>query len=101
MADKTMRAFRLAEGAREAKLVDIPVPEIYANEVLVKVVSAGLATGVLKIAAAGRTGQTPMTLGHQIAGIVEKIGPGVERVKIGDRVRVHVRILMGRSLSQS
>jgi propanol-preferring alcohol dehydrogenase len=35
-----------------------------------------------------RIGFTPLILGHEIAGVVSALGPGVENVKVGDRVGV-------------
>ena len=95
MTDRQMRAFRVPEGAREPRLEHIDVPKIREREVLVKVHSAGLVTGVLKIVAAGRTGKLPLTLGHQVAGVVEEVGEGVENIHVGQRVRVHPALSCG------
>jgi propanol-preferring alcohol dehydrogenase len=37
----------------------------------------------------------PLTLGHEVAGIVEKIGPQVTNVRIGERVCLHYNITCG------
>lgn len=95
MTDGQMRAFRVEEGAREAHLVHVNIPEIKHGEVLIKVKAAGLAPGVLKIVAMSKTGQLPLTLGHEIAGTIEQVGEGVENVKVGQRVRVHPSLSCG------
>ena len=90
-----MRAFQVAEGAREARLVNVEVPTVQHGEVLIKVVATGLVPGVLKIVAMGRTGHLPLTIGHQIAGTIENVGTGVEKFEIGQRVRVHPSLSCG------
>lgn len=41
------------------------------------------------------TGPLPQTLGHEIAGVVEAVGPGVARVRPGDRVCLHYLVTCG------
>jgi hypothetical protein len=41
-------------------------------------------------------GQTPMVAGHEAAGVVAAVGPGVARVRPGDRVVVYLRRSCGR-----
>ena len=95
MASKQMRAFRVAEGAREPRLQNVDIPQVHHSEVLIKIVAAGLVPGVLKIVAAGRTGQLPLTVGHQAAGVIEEVGDGVEKFQVGQRVRVHPSLSCG------
>ncbi len=37
----------------------------------------------------------PCTFGHELSGVVEELGPGIEKVKIGDRVCVEPLITCG------
>jgi L-iditol 2-dehydrogenase len=39
--------------------------------------------------------QRPLTLGHEIAGVVAEVGPGVRRFSMGDRVSSTYRISCG------
>lgn len=55
------------------------------GEVLVRIVAAGLCHSDLSVIDGNRPRPVPMVLGHESAGIVEKIGPGVE-LKVGQQV---------------
>ncbi len=67
-------------------LVDLPTPEPQANEALVKL----RASGVNFIDVYFREGRYPAPLpfidGQEAAGAVEKVGSGVNTIKVGDRV---------------
>src|SRR6201981_583347 len=81
---KTMRA-----GAyRDTGLVRVeeaPVPDVRANEVLIKVAACGICgTDIKKIFQ--RYVEPPQILGHELAGTVVATGPGVTKVQPGDRV---------------
>jgi S-(hydroxymethyl)glutathione dehydrogenase / alcohol dehydrogenase len=58
-----------------------------AGEVLVRVAAAGVCHTDLHLAE-GRLGdgRWPMVLGHEGAGVVEAVGPGVAGLALGDRV---------------
>ena len=40
-------------------------------------------------------GALPLTLGHEIAGVVERVGPGVREHAVGDRVCLHYLVTCG------
>jgi alcohol dehydrogenase len=54
--------------------------------VLVKMAAAGLCHSDLSVINGDRPRPTPMALGHEAAGIVEEVGPGVHDLKKGDHV---------------
>src|SRR5262245_2787137 len=56
------------------------------GEVLVRIAAAGLCHSDLSVIDGNRPRPTPMVLGHEAAGVVEKLGPGVEDLKVGDHV---------------
>lgn len=69
----------------QLQVIDAELDEPKANEVLIKLV----ATGICHTDTAGRDGATtpmPVALGHEGAGIVEKIGASVVGVQPGDHV---------------
>ncbi len=83
-----IRAIRIAEtgGPEVLKLEDYDLPEPGPGEVRVRVKASGVnyidtyqRTGLYKI-------PLPSGLGLEAAGVVEAVGPSVDRVSIGDRV---------------
>lgn len=86
-----MKAARIF-GPADIKIVDVPVPELGRNDVLCKVVRAGVCgtdyaiyTGEISFVKSGLI-KYPLTPGHEWSGIVEQIGPEVKNFKNGDRV---------------
>ncbi|MFQ5613729.1 MAG: Zn-dependent alcohol dehydrogenase [Anaerolineae bacterium] len=65
--------------------LDLDEPK--AGEVLVKMAAVGLCHSDYHVMVGDRpVGMRPMVLGHEGAGVVEKVGPGVTRIKPGDHV---------------
>ena len=56
------------------------------GEILVKMGAAGLCHSDLSVINGDRPRPTPMALGHEAAGVVEELGPGVTDLKKGDHV---------------
>jgi alcohol dehydrogenase len=56
------------------------------GEVLVRIAAAGLCHSDLSVIDGNRPRPTPMVLGHEAAGVVEKLGPGVDDLSLGDHV---------------
>jgi S-(hydroxymethyl)glutathione dehydrogenase/alcohol dehydrogenase len=82
------RAAILVELNRPLELVDLEIPALAAGQVLVQVVFSGVCRSQV-LEARGHKGADPYLphcLGHEGSGIVREVGPGVTRVKPGDRV---------------
>jgi L-iditol 2-dehydrogenase len=81
----------LLSGPREFILKEEPVPDVRPDEVLVRVAACGVCTSELDMWD-GKAGQGiyPRYPGHEVSGIVEKVGEEVEGLKPGDRVGVWV-----------
>ena len=79
-------------GVNDLRLETVPVPRIGANELLVKVAVCGVCPTDIKKIQHG-TVPPPRIFGHETAGTIVKMGPGVSRLgfglKIGDRVALH------------
>ncbi len=85
----SMMAVRAHRGGDGLVLEDIPVPVPGPRDVVIKVVAAGLAPGLLRLLELGYFKHLPTTVGHQAAGTIAAVGSEVTGVGIGDRVRVH------------
>lgn len=79
---------------------DIPVPGIGPNDVLIKIKKTSICGTDLHIVAwdewAQATIPTPMAVGHEYVGIVEKFGSEVEGLEIGQRVSGEGHVVCGR-----
>jgi propanol-preferring alcohol dehydrogenase len=91
----TMRAARMHGYKQPLKLEEIPIPEIEADQVLVKVGGAGMCRTDFQLIEGYFHSNLPMdfpaTPGHEIAGTVDRIGsqvPTAAGIAEGDRVVV-------------
>jgi len=81
---KTMRA-GVYRSKGVVRVEEVPVPDVASGEVLIKVACCGICgTDIKKIFHAYV--EPPQILGHEIAGTVVAVGPGVSQWKPGDRV---------------
>ena len=87
-----MKAFTVDRYGKKSslRLAEVPTPELRDDEVLVEVHAAGVNLLDVKI----RNGEfklilpyrTPFVLGHDVAGVVVKVGRNVQQFKSGDEV---------------
>ena len=91
-----MKAIRMVGVGRPLAEDDIPTPQIGEKDVLVRVRAAGICHSDAHYRA-GRSpvDPLPLTLGHEVAGVVEKVGSSVTRRKPGDRVALHYLVTCG------
>ena len=80
-------------GIREMKMNEVPTPKIKnPKDVLVKMKVVGVCGSDVHYYLTGKIGsqvvQYPFPVGHEGAGIVEKIGDGITKIKPGDRIAV-------------
>ena len=101
MAQK-MKAVRKTKAAPGAELLEIDVPKIRSDEVLVKVRACSICGTDVHIYkwdpwAQGRIGakKLPQTLGHELAGDVVEVGANVKKIKVGDYVSAETHIPCG------
>lgn len=73
---------------RRLTLVDRPVPEPAAGEILVRVAACGVCHTELDEIEGRLVPRLPIVLGHQIVGRVDRLGPGVTLFRTGDRVGI-------------
>ncbi|WP_298251768.1 NAD(P)-dependent alcohol dehydrogenase [uncultured Arthrobacter sp.] len=84
-----MRALQI-ESAGVLKIKDVPVPEIDSDEVLVKVAGVGLCHSDIHVRHMPEWPIPNMTLAHETAGYVEKLGENVTEVSEGQAVLVYL-----------
>jgi (R,R)-butanediol dehydrogenase/meso-butanediol dehydrogenase/diacetyl reductase len=102
----TMRAARW-HGRGDVRVENIPIPRVGMGEILLRVSWCGICgtdieefrDGPVVIPVEhpnGITGQrAPVTLGHEFAGEVVEVGPGVEGLAVGDRVVPEICLFCG------
>jgi len=84
-------------GGKDIRVEDVPDPVPGPGEVLIEVKAAGVCGSDLHGYRSGpRPGRTyPAGRGHELAGVVAALGPGVSKLKAGDRVGVEPLHLIG------
>ena len=101
-----MKAIRPVEPGKPLQLCEVPIPAVGDDGILVRVRAAGICHSDAHYRA-GRSPvhPLPLTLGHEVAGIVERVGARAAEtgaadtraggVKPGDRVCLHYNIVCG------
>ena len=87
-----MKSMKLT-GIRQMEMMEVPKPEIVLdNDVLIKMKTVGVCGSDVHYYVSGKIGSQivdyPFAVGHEGAGIVEKVGKRVTTVKPGDRIAI-------------
>ncbi len=72
--------------SKPLEIVEADLEDPGPGEVLVKVAAAGLCHSDLSVINDDRPRRVPLALGHEAAGVVERLGPGVTGLAEGDHV---------------
>ena len=84
-----MKAMVLDQPREPLRLVELPVPEPGAGQVLVKVSACAVCRTDLHVVDGDLSEpKLPIVPGHEIVGAVVRVGPGVERLRAGERVGI-------------
>ena len=84
-----MRAMLFEKAGQPLRSAELPAPEAGAGHVLIRVRACAVCRTDLHITDGElNEPKLPLIPGHEIIGVVEKIGAGVSRFKLGDRVGV-------------
>jgi L-iditol 2-dehydrogenase len=91
-----MRALLLS-AYKTLSVVDMPTPEIGDEDVLVRVRACGICGSDIH-GYDGSTGRRipPLVMGHEAAGVIERVGRGVQGFKAGERVSFDSTVSCGR-----
>ena len=81
-----MRAAVLERVGEPLRVKEVPIPEPKTGEVLVRVAACGVCHTDLHVIKGEVAFPTPCVLGHEISGSIVALGPGVESLKIGEKV---------------
>jgi propanol-preferring alcohol dehydrogenase len=91
-----MKAYRLFEWGEPPRLVEIPVPEPGPGEVRIRVAGNGICQSDLHVIHEWKACpphydiELPWTLGHEVGGWVDRLGPGVGGFEPGEPVLVTI-----------
>ena len=92
---ETMKALVLTEPSKLV-LQEVPVPEYAEDEVLVRIKAVAICGSDVHgyDGSSGRR-RPPIIMGHEAAGVIEKVGSRVKNYKVGDRVTFDSTIYCG------
>ena len=87
-----MRAGQITVSTRIFKVVDVPTPDAGMGQVRIKVAAAGVCLSDVHflegVLSPGYLLGDHVTLGHEVAGVIDQVGTGVTTSSVGDRVVV-------------
>jgi L-iditol 2-dehydrogenase len=89
----TMRAV-VYRGVNDMRVETVAVPEIGPGELLIKVATCGICGTDLKKIHTG-SHSAPRIFGHEMSGTIVKVGEGMTRFELGERVVVHHHVPCG------
>lgn len=80
-------------GIRKMEMVEVPIPDLKnSTDVLVRLKTVAVCGSDIHYYVSGKIGsqivQYPFPVGHECAGMVEKVGNGVKKVRVGDRIAI-------------
>ncbi|WP_282847468.1 NAD(P)-dependent alcohol dehydrogenase [Microbacterium oxydans] len=87
-----MKAVQYREIGKGPEVVDVPVPEPGPGQIRLKVTAAGLCHSdwfLMDLPAEQYAYPLPLTLGHEIAGVADKLGEGVVGIEVGESYAVY------------
>ena len=94
-----MKALVKAKPEKGLWMSEVDIPEIGINDVLIKIQKTAICGTDLHIYKwdewSKKTIKTPMVIGHEYVGVIDKMGSGVSHFKIGDRVTGEGHIACG------
>lgn len=75
---------------------EVPVPKIGAGQALVKIMEIGVCGSDIHVYHGEHPFTSyPVTQGHEVSGVIEKLGDGVEGLKVGQKVTIQPQVVCG------
>ncbi len=91
-----MKAVRLIKPGQPVEMRELRIPHTGHKDVLVRVKAAGIChSDVHYRAGVSPVHPLPLTLGHEVAGVIQQVGSGVTGCSVGDRVCLHYMVTCG------
>ena len=85
-----MKAVQLTRIGQALETREVSIERLGPSDVLVEVRAAGICHSDVHYRRGPRSvSEVPMTLGHEVAGVIAGVGESVDRSRIGDRVCLH------------
>jgi S-(hydroxymethyl)glutathione dehydrogenase / alcohol dehydrogenase len=81
-----MQAAVFREPGQPVEVCDVELEPPHAGEALVRIAACGVCASDLHVVDGDLPEPVPLVLGHEASGVVVDIGPGVQRVGVGDHV---------------
>ncbi len=95
-----MKAIRLIKSCSLLEAREIAIPPIGECDVLIQITAAGICHSDAHYrAGVSPVEPLPLTLGHEVAGTVDRVGANVKGFTAGDRVCVHYLVTCGQCVS--
>ncbi|MEY2508580.1 MAG: hypothetical protein QOH01_2909 [Verrucomicrobiota bacterium] len=92
-----MKAIRLRALGAPVEEQQVDVPRIDPRDVLIRIKAAGICHSDAHYrAGVSPVKRLPLTLGHEIAGVIDAVGDSVTKFQTGDRVCVHYLVTCGK-----
>ncbi|MFP3960257.1 MAG: alcohol dehydrogenase catalytic domain-containing protein [Spirochaetaceae bacterium] len=92
-----MRAFQLEKIGTPLVEREVPAPEAAPGTVVVDVAAVGICHSDAHYRSGeSPTGPLPLTLGHEVSGVITAVGAGVSTDRVGERVSLHYLVSCGR-----
>lgn len=91
-----MRAALLRRYGQPLEMVDLPTPAPGEGQALVQVAACGVCGSDHFLQQGGFDSTLPIVPGHEAAGTVAAVGPGVKNVEVGQRVAIYYIVHCGR-----
>lgn len=82
-----MKAIQVKAKGEPMQLVEIPIPTINDDQVLIRVEACGVCRGDAKIIE-GAASEYPRIPGHEVVGVIDAVGGNVTKWEIGQRVGI-------------
>ncbi len=95
MRQTKYRAIRLRAPGERLVEATLEAPEPGSDEVVVRVRAAGICHSDAHYRSGVGSTRHPCTLGHEVAGVIDRVGAGVSHLGAGDRVCLHYLVSCG------